>query len=137
MRISVLGAGRIGRAIVRDLALDGEFELKVADFSQQALSRLKAEVAVETISADLTKADTVATVVADCDLVVCAVPGFMGFESFKWVLQAGKHVVDISFFNEDPFRLDDLAKNKGVTAVVDCGVAPGVSNWLSWKIAFS
>jgi saccharopine dehydrogenase-like NADP-dependent oxidoreductase len=33
--------------------------------------------------------------------------------------------VDISFFPEDQFLLDKLAKQKGVTAIVDCGVAPG------------
>jgi lysine 6-dehydrogenase len=135
MRITVLGAGRIGGAIVRDLALNGEFEVKVADLSEQSLDRLKAEVAVETISADLTTSDSVARVVADCDLVVCAVPGFMGFETFRRVLEAGKHVVDISFFSEDPFLLDDLAKDKGVTAVVDCGVAPGLSNIVCGHVA--
>jgi lysine 6-dehydrogenase len=36
--------------------------------------------------------------------------------------------VDISFFEEDPFRLDDLARERGVVAVVDAGVAPGLSN---------
>jgi len=36
--------------------------------------------------------------------------------------------VDISYFMEDPFGLDDLAKEMGVTAVVDCGVAPGLAN---------
>ena len=62
------------------------------------------------------------------DLVVLAVPGFMGFDSLRQVIEAGKSVVDISFFPEDAFLLDDLAKAKGVTAVVDCGVAPGMSN---------
>ncbi len=44
------------------------------------------------------------------------------------MIEAGKNIVDISFFSEDPLDLDDLAKEKGVTAVVDCGVAPGSSN---------
>src|SRR5574337_1659781 len=34
----------------------------------------------------------------------------------------------ISFFPEDPFELDQLAKEKQVTAIVDCGVAPGMCN---------
>ena len=46
------------------------------------------------------------------------------------VIQAGKNIVDISFFAEDAFLLDDLAKRRGVTAVVDCGVAPGMSNMI-------
>ena len=52
----------------------------------------------------------------------------MGFNTLKSIIEAGKNVVDISFFPEDPFLLDDLAKEKGVTAIVDCGVAPGFAN---------
>jgi saccharopine dehydrogenase-like NADP-dependent oxidoreductase len=36
--------------------------------------------------------------------------------------------VDISFFPEDPFLLDELAKKNNVTIVTDCGVAPGMGN---------
>ncbi len=64
----------------------------------------------------------------DADLVIGAVPGFMGFATLQAVIEAGKDVVDISFFGEDPFALDALAKACGVIAVVDCGVAPGFSN---------
>jgi lysine 6-dehydrogenase len=38
--------------------------------------------------------------------------------------------VDISFMAEDPLQLSALAQARGVTAVVDCGVAPGMSNLL-------
>jgi saccharopine dehydrogenase-like NADP-dependent oxidoreductase len=37
-------------------------------------------------------------------------------------------MVDISFFPEDPFLLDALAKQNGVTVITDCGVAPGMGN---------
>jgi saccharopine dehydrogenase-like NADP-dependent oxidoreductase len=37
---------------------------------------------------------------------------------------------DISFFPEDALRLDEAARRAGVTAVVDCGVAPGMSNMI-------
>ncbi|MGE5236195.1 MAG: saccharopine dehydrogenase family protein, partial [Acidobacteriota bacterium] len=57
-----------------------------------------------------------------------AVPGDMGLATVKAVLEAGRNVVDISFFPEDPFTLDALAREKGCTAVVDCGVAPGCDN---------
>jgi len=46
----------------------------------------------------------------------------------KTVIEAGKNMVDISFFPEDPFELDELAKKKNVTIVTDCGVAPGMGN---------
>jgi lysine 6-dehydrogenase len=60
--------------------------------------------------------------------VVGAVPGFMGFETCRTVIECSKNMVDISFFPEDPFLLDELAKEKGVTVVTDCGVAPGMGN---------
>ena len=57
-----------------------------------------------------------------------AVPGFMGYKMMKDVIEAGKNIVDISFYPEDPFVLNELAKEKGVVAVMDCGVAPGMGN---------
>jgi lysine 6-dehydrogenase len=62
--------------------------------------------------------------------VIGAVPGFLGFQTLKTVIECGKNIVDISFFAEDPFELDALAQQKNVTAVVDCGVAPGMCNIL-------
>jgi lysine 6-dehydrogenase len=44
------------------------------------------------------------------------------------VIAAGKDIVDISFFAEDSLRLDALAREKGIVAIVDCGVAPGCDN---------
>ncbi len=62
--------------------------------------------------------------------MLSAVPGFMGFQTLKTIITAGKNVVDIAFFSENPFDLDALARKKGVTAIVDCGVAPGMSSVL-------
>jgi len=126
MKIVVLGAGRVGSAMVRDLA--PEADVTVIDLNQGALDRLTARVACRGIRADLREVSDLAPYVSDCDLVICAVPGFMGFETLEKVIHAGKDVVDISFFAEDPFLLDDLAREMDVTAVVDCGVAPGLCN---------
>jgi len=49
---------------------------------------------------------------APFDIVVTAVPGFMGYKTLEAVIDAGKNVVDISFFSEDALQLDKLAKNK-------------------------
>ena len=63
------------------------------------------------------------------DIVVTAVPGFMGYRTLEAVIKAGKDVVDISFFPEDALQLDEVAKAKNVTAITDCGVAPGVKQF--------
>ena len=59
-----------------------------------------------------------------------ALPGFLGYRVLEELIRLGKNVVDISFFPEDPADLDQLARQEGVTAVIDCGVAPGTSNLL-------
>jgi saccharopine dehydrogenase-like NADP-dependent oxidoreductase len=62
------------------------------------------------------------------DLVINAVPGFLGFDTLKAIINAGMNVIDIAFFPENSLGLDVLAKEKNVTAIVDCGVAPGMDN---------
>lgn len=133
-KIVVLGAGRVGGAIVRDLAATGEFEVTAADASAEALARLDGMPNVVTAQADLSDPATLGRVLADQELVVGAVPGFMGFETVRRALEVGIPVVDISFFPEDPFELDALAREKGLTALVDCGVAPGCSNLILGRL---
>ncbi|HEX6863280.1 MAG TPA: saccharopine dehydrogenase C-terminal domain-containing protein [Thermoanaerobaculia bacterium] len=130
MKIVVLGGGRVGSAIARDLAREPGFQVTVADASEAALRRFEDEPRLRMLRADLSDPAEVARAVADQDLAVGAVPGFMGFATLKTVLENGKDVVDISFFDDDPFKLDALAAEHGRTALVDCGVAPGASNLL-------
>ena len=130
MQICVLGSGLVGKAIIKDLAQESDFHITAVDIDQENLEEVKAEQRVNCIQADLREASRLMSLVEKCDLVVSAVPGFMGFETLRTIIEAGKNVVDIAFFGEDPFLLDDLAKSKGVTAVVDCGVAPGLSNMI-------
>ncbi len=134
MKIVVLGGGRVGSAMARDLARDPRFDVTVVDASADALQRL-AGWGLKTERADLTDPAAVGRAVRDHDLVVGAVPGFLGFATLKAVLEADKDVVDISFFDEDPFLLDGLARERGRIAIVDCGVAPGCSNLVLGRMA--
>ena len=130
--VVVLGAGRVGSAIARDLAPD--FKVTVTDRSEAALARMR-EAGLATLAADLASPEAVKRAVAEADLVVGAVPGFMGFATAKATLEAGKPLVDISFFDEDCFELDALAKRQNLTAIVDCGIAPGCHNIILGDLA--
>jgi lysine 6-dehydrogenase len=130
IKVAVLGAGLVGGPLALDLAADSQFAVTVADIRQPALDALQKRGRLATVAADLKDANRVRQIVSACDLVVNAVPGFMGFNSLKTIIECGKNVVDIAFFPEDPDALDALAKEKGVTAITDCGVAPGMSNIL-------
>ena len=122
-RIVVLGAGLVGSVMAQDLSL--QHEVTSVDISTDNLDKLSG---IETIIADVSNTNTLQNIIKDFDLVIGAVPGFMGYKMMKDVIEAGKNIVDISFYPEDPFGLDELAKEKGVVAVMDCGVAPGMGN---------
>ncbi|MBD3288578.1 saccharopine dehydrogenase [candidate division KSB1 bacterium] len=127
-KIVVLGAGMVGKAIASDLCYD--YDVTAVDINEAALQSLESNFPLKIQSVDLSDSAKVKTIVKDFDLVIGAVPGFMGFQTLETVISAGKNIVDISFFDDDPFKLDDLAKKKNVIAVMDCGVAPGMSNVL-------
>jgi lysine 6-dehydrogenase len=124
--IVILGAGQVGRTIAIDLCSD--YTVTSVDQNKANLELLKKNHPVQTITANLGKKSNIEKVIRNADLVIGAVPGFMGFEMAKTVIGSGKNIVDISFFEEDIFLLDDLAKKNKVTAVMDCGVAPGMDN---------
>ncbi|MCR4409718.1 MAG: saccharopine dehydrogenase C-terminal domain-containing protein [Candidatus Saccharicenans sp.] len=130
MKIIVLGAGLVGRAMALDLASEKGFEVSAADRDEARLKDL-AERGLKTVPADLSRAQDLKEIISAQDLVLNALPGWLGFQTLKTCLETGKDVVDIAFFPEDPFELEALAREKGATAVVDAGVAPGLSNLLS------
>lgn len=130
MKVVVLGAGRVGSAMAADLARDRTFDVCVVDRDPQSLERLRERHGVRGERADLASPQAVEHVVRPADLVVSAVPGFLGYQTLRAILGAAKPVVDIAFFPEDPFALQAEATAAGVPALVDCGVAPGMSNLL-------
>ena len=126
-KIVVLGAGLVGNAIAIDLS--ASFKVVSVDIDEKALVKLKnSHSQIETVISDLSVASNVISVIKDADIVVGCMPGHMGFETIKTVIEQGKDMVDISFFPEDMFQLDRIAQKYGVTCVVDCGVAPGMGN---------
>lgn len=129
MKIAVLGAGMVGNAIALDLA--SRHFVTALDVSEKNLSLLnKKNSRIEIQQADLRNYDSYSQLLSPFDLVVTAVPGFMGFKTLEATINCGKNVVDISFFPEDVLQLDRLAKEKKVTVITDCGVAPGMSNFI-------
>ncbi len=127
--ILVLGAGLVGKTIAIDLCKN--YNVTSADVNETALAQLRNQHPIKTVVADLSISKNVHDLVQPFDLIIGAVPGFMGFKTLKTIIEAGKNVVDISFFPEDPFDLDLLATKHNVTAIVDCGVAPGMCNVLA------
>jgi saccharopine dehydrogenase-like NADP-dependent oxidoreductase len=125
-KVVVLGAGSVGRAIAIDLVKS--HEITVVDENHSNLERLREFAQIKTILTDLNEEDEIQSIVKDFDLVIGALPGYMGYKTIKQSILAGVNIVDVSLFSEDPFELDQLAKENKVTVVVDAGLSPGMGN---------
>ena len=125
--VIVLGAGMVGSAMAIDMAKIHNVTL--TDLSNSVLEKVKLkENKLTTKQLDVTNKEELQDTIKHFDLVICAVPGFLGFNTLRSIIEAKKDVIDISFFSENSLELDALAKENNVTAIVDCGVAPGMDN---------
>ncbi len=123
----------IGRAIALDLAK--EHPVTAFDLNAENLEQIKSRNEnIQTVGADLAQFGEYENWFSPFDIIVTAVPGFMGYRTLEAAIQTGRNVVDISFFPEDALQLNELARQKGVTAITDCGVAPGVSNLIIGRL---
>ncbi|MBK9290336.1 MAG: saccharopine dehydrogenase NADP-binding domain-containing protein [Bacteroidetes bacterium] len=129
-KVLVLGSGLVGRPIALDLAERGGFRVTVADRSAHALAQIENQE-IETLQCDLTDASFLTGLCAEYDMFVNAVPGSIGFGTLKVLACAGKPVVDIAFYADNPRQLDELARQYGSCVICDMGVAPGMSHMLS------
>jgi saccharopine dehydrogenase-like NADP-dependent oxidoreductase len=125
----------VGSVIAQDLSRDPSENLSVtiADISDKNLAGAKDRCGgrIATVRADLSDGEAVTRLAAGYDAVCGALASHLGFGALSAVIDSGKPYCDISFMAEDFSHLDAKAKARGVTAVVDCGVAPGMSHILS------
>ena len=125
--VIVLGVGMVGSAMAIDMAK--KHHVTLTDLNQDVLGNVKqkcSDLAIQQL--DVTDKKELQRIIKQHDLVINAVPGFLGFETLKAIIEAGMNVIDIAFFPENSLELDALAKEHNVTAIVDCGVAPGMDN---------
>ena len=128
-KIFQVGAGLVGKTMALDLSQD--YELHLADLDLDLLNSIKNhDSSIHINQINVQNQNELSLWIAEADIVLLAVPGFLGYQSLKTIINCGKDVVDISFSPENVLTLDQLAKEKNVTAVVDAGVAPGIPNFL-------
>ena len=125
--IIVLGAGMVGSAMAKDLSK--VHKVLLTDLNYEVLLKTKEEFSnIEILQLDVNNDESLNKVLEGKDVVLSAVPGFLGYKTLEKIIINKKNVVDISFFPENALELNQLARENNVTAIVDCGVAPGMGN---------
>lgn len=124
--IIILGAGMVGKAMAIDLSK--KYNVTSTDINKESLDYLSKNYKINTKVLDVRNEKELSVAIKDFDLVISAVPGFLGLQTIKTVIENKKDLVDISFLPEDVMFLDQKAKENNVTVIMDCGVAPGMPN---------
>lgn len=124
MRIAILGCGKIGSTVATDLSRD--HDVKVIDSDQSRFTALPYN-GITCVAAHITPATTPG-LIAGADVVVNAVPGYVGFNILETIIACNIDVADVSFAEQDQFTLKSRAERGGSVAIVDAGVAPGLWN---------
>lgn len=127
-KIILIGSGIVGRTIAEDLSV--KYDVTAVDVSNENLNGIKSD-RIKKVQLDFKDKDSFSELVRSCDLVIGALPGYLGYELLKSVISLGRNIVDISFCKEDVLQLNGDAIKNNVTAVVDCGIAPGLSNMVA------
>ena len=122
----------MGSFIAEELCND--FEVTVIDNNKSALNQIEERNhRVSAINFDV-KNGIIEDIIANYDLAVNCLPGFMGFEMLKKIIQCKVSCVDISFMPENCLELSELALENDCLVIPDAGVAPGLSNLIIGNI---
>lgn len=138
---TVLGAGMQGTCAAYDLLRAGASEVRLADVdgaaakrSAERVQRLAGKGRAVGLEADARRPETLASALDGAAVVVSCVPYFLNPPVAVACVAAGVGYCDLGGNTEVSGRvlaLDSAAKERGVTLVPDCGLAPGLSNTLA------
>lgn len=129
------GCGRIGNSIAQDILQHTEAEIVITgrnpELGMAALKRLGAKVQFQVL--DLSNQQQLESAVSKADLVVHSAGPFHHRDAnvLRTCIQLGVNYVDVSderSFTRKALAQKEAAKAAGVTAVVNTGVFPGISN---------
>jgi lysine 6-dehydrogenase len=134
----VLGAGLQGCACAYDLLQDKDVkEVRLADIHVGHLPEFLAPFSGPRLiptTLDVRDHEAVLGAMRECDAVMSAIPYYFNFDMARLAVEAGVHFCDLGGNTEIVFKqkeLDARAKEKKITVVPDCGLAPGMVNILA------
>lgn len=129
MKALVVGCGKVGSEITRDLASSKQFSsITAVDASSANLDQLKGISSLKRVRATLAQKQELHRQMEEVDIVCGALPGRIGYQLLELAADWGKNIVDISYTPKNPLLLNRKALANNCTIVPQCGVAPGFTN---------
>lgn len=133
MKITVLGAGMMGRAVAFDLEKYSNFsKITVADKDEQTLQSAKIFLKGKKIDfaiINVNDSKDIRKHFQHADIVISAVPYRFNYDMTKIAIETKTHFLDLGGNNDIVNKqrsLSEKAKKNDVTIIPDCGLAPGM-----------
>lgn len=139
MKYTVIGAGMMGSAATFDLATrNPNDEIVLADINIQQAKTAAAAIAsnVTPVRVDVNNLREVVTLIQGSGAVISAVTYSVNVQMTRAAIEAGVPMCDLGGNNEvveKQVMLDAAAKERGITIVPNCGLAPGLINILAME----
>jgi lysine 6-dehydrogenase len=139
MRMLVLGAGLQGSACAYDLLRnDAVREVVLADVRIDALphflGKYRDDPRLRVIRVDARDQESVRGAMRGLDACMNALPYYFNLEIATLAVEEGLHYCDLGGNTDIVFqqlKLDEKAREKGISVIPDCGLAPGMVNILA------
>lgn len=138
MRMLVLGAGLQGSACAFDLLQNPDVrEVRLADLSIGELPEFLAPHSGRRLiptPLDVRDQEATLALMREADAVMSAIPYYFNLDLARLALEAGTHFCDLGGNTEIVFqqqRMDPEARDKQLSIIPDCGLAPGMVNILA------
>ncbi len=135
MKMLVLGAGLQGSACAYDLLQnEGVTEVRLADLHTGHIADFLAPYSGKRLiptPLDVRDHDAVGALMRESDAVMSAIPYYLNLDLATQAVSAGVHFCDLGGNTDIVFaqkELDAAAREKGITVIPDCGLAPGMVN---------
>lgn len=126
-KLILLGAGKIGDAILNLLSHSGDYVVTVADRDPHRLAHASVMrfPDVTTVHADISDARTVVELIAGHDVTLSACPYFLTPVIAAAAKKAGSHYFDLTEDVESTRTVKQLAEGATTAFMPQCGLAPG------------
>ncbi|MEO7370730.1 MAG: saccharopine dehydrogenase NADP-binding domain-containing protein, partial [Ilumatobacteraceae bacterium] len=135
-RLTLVGAGKIGQAIVQLLSAAPEFDVTVIDRDESALGTIRAK-GVKAFAVDITDPVALAAQVDGQDMVISAAPFHATSTIATAARNAGAHYFDLTEDVDSTRVVKSLAVDSTSALVPQCGLAPGFVSIAAAELARS
>jgi len=134
MKVVVLGAGKIGAAIVELLASSGSYQLKVADKDGTLLDALERHEAAREL-VDVADPTALRRFMSGSEAVVSALPFYLNTTVAESAAATGLHYFDLTEDVATTRRAREISAGAGSAFVPQCGLAPGFVSIVAMDLA--